>query len=242
MAFETLNPVCAIWQGFGLRYLLARPYPARALVAPQAKVVGSGQGRHSPSAAPRQVEAKWQPSVTTTPETAKTARQPGFTPIPVESWPQLWQEQFKLARKGKIAWTYWNLGADLLAARDVIPAREGKAKRSRIMQRLLRELGSPAGTHTFWPAHLDPDVEPTAQPELFWSGVKFLGCRVVIMMGSKAAGKLLNQKGLRPLTQLRMHGHIVWILNDLDLLEENSANFSHVLAFLRQAMSAFIRF
>lgn len=241
MAFEIVNPVCALWQATGLRYLIAQSEPAKtptASAAPRPAIP-----RPQPVASATEVFRQRQPDTTPPPEPVQPTveKAPAFKPVAVESWPAIWQEQFQKTRRGLFAWTYWTLGDDLLAARGLCQAKEGKAKRSQLMQTLLRELGHPAGTHTFWPAHLDNSAEPVASPEIFWSGVKALGCRGVIIMGSNAASKLMPQKGLRPLQQWRLYGQIVWILNDLDRIELHSDNFQRVLLFLKQAMKPFIR-
>ena len=85
-------------------------------------------------------------------------------------------------------WTYWNLGADLCD-----PQAPGRQERRQFLQRLLHDLGHPAGTHTFWPSCLPPDADalPSLQEQtggyvpnadVFWSGARQLQARGVVVM------------------------------------------------------------
>jgi len=169
-----------------------------------------------------------------------------FRPLPFEKWPAIWQEQFHKMKKGFFGWTYWNLGADLLAARNGCTSADNEQARARkargqVMARLLRELGHPAGTHTFWPPYLEMSDDATPQPELFWSGLKLLGCRGVIIFGSRAARALIPRPGLHPLQQLREKSFQVWIMKDLSSIEHDQAHYARMLILLKETLKKFIR-
>ena len=167
-----------------------------------------------------------------------------WRPLPPHAWPAPWRERLAASRPGLVAWTYWNLGRDLCGAQD-----EQRQARRAFLQRLLGDLGHPAGTHTFWPACLprgDADDAPDAEnyaphADAFWSGVSTLGARGVVVMGSAAAKALALPGGLRPLQQTRHRGHLIWVLWDVEYLLHEEQRYGAMLAFLRQALRHVIR-
>lgn len=173
---------------------------------------------------------------------APARSQDNWRPLPPHVWPAPWQERLAATRPGLVLWTYWKLGRDLGGLRD-----EGQAARRAFFQRLLADLGHPAGTHTFWPACLptsftpgtaqaDPDGDAPAHPDAFWSGVSRLGARGVVVMGSAAVKALALPGNLRPLQQTRHCGHLVWVLWDVDYLLHEDQRYAAMLAFLRRAL------
>ena len=146
-------------------------------------------------------------------------------------------------------WTYWNLGPDLCD-----PQTPGRMERRQFLQRLLNDLGHPAGTHTFWPACLPPDPEalpPTVPPisdngfaanaDVFWSGAAQLRARGVVVMGSAAANAVALPGGLRPPQQIRHRGKLVWVLWDVDNLLQFDQRYASMLALLREALRHILR-
>lgn len=253
MAFEDVSPAAAIWQGSGLRYILM---PQGGNIG---KMTGRGVERRAPVNLASSVFNLKSPAGTPCGarnglcHAAKSVASPSatasqktvFTPLPFVEWPAVWQEQFQRTKKGLFGWTYWDLGSDLLTAHDkgVLSEARAQAKneRARVMGRLLRELGHPSGTHTFWPPYLELTDEGEPKPELFWSGLKLLGCRGVIIFGSRAARTLIPKPGLRPLQQLRQNGFQVWIMKDLSGLEQDQEHYARMLIFLKETLRVFIR-
>ncbi len=192
----------------------ARQRPAAARLQPQKPPVQE-------PAAPPVVEKNWQP-------------------LPVRMWPPHWQAMSQSARKGKVAWTYLKLGYDLSGR--TLAGEDGAAKsaRSVFLRKILGDLRHAQGTHTFWPVCLPEDEADADTGELFWSGLRFLGCRGAVIMGSATATRVLPKGGLKPLMQLRHRGHIVWILRDIDSLVAAPDNYRRMLAFLRNAIGPFL--
>lgn len=244
MAFELLTPGAAWWQAQGLSHILLTPGQNAALHSGRAEAAAPVSSRsHVSEASPtRSFRAPSQPDPKINIEPPKyTAGAQVWKPLSIELWPAIWQERFRQTKRGKIAWTYWKLGDDLLSAKkndNDAEALERKA-RSQFIRRLIMDLGHPAGTHTFWPVYLDTGSGGTAEPDLFWSGLTALGCRGVIIMGSRAARPLLNRPGLRPLSQIREKGQVVWILRDIEGFPANE--YGRMLAFLRQGLAAIVR-
>ena len=178
--------------------------------------------------------------------------------MPPHVWPAPWRDLLGQTRPGHIVWTYWSLGPDI---RD--PATPGRAQRRAFLQRLLHDLGHPAGTHTFWPVCLPPDPdalppvpEDTAlgalektppapayapAPDVFWSGARQLRARGVVVLGSVAGQAAGLPGGLRPLQQLRHRGQLVWVLWDVENLLAQEQRYASMLAFLRQAFVPVLR-
>ena len=107
-----------------------------------------------------------------------------WLPLPPHVWPAPWQTRLEQTRPGPVLWTYWNLGPDMCD-----PQTPGRLERRQFLQRLLQDLGHPAGTHTFWPSCLPPDPAAlpaaatqqesayVANPDVFWSGAMQLKAR-----------------------------------------------------------------
>ena len=172
-----------------------------------------------------------------------------WLPLPPHVWPTPWQTRLEQARPGPVLWTYWNLGPDLCD-----PQTPGRLERRQFLQRLLNDLGHPAGTHTFWPSCLppDPDALPGAVPpmsdkgyaanaDVFWSGAAQLKARGVVVMGSAAASAVALPGGLRPPQQIRHRGKLVWVLWDVDNLLQFDQRYASMLALLREALRHILR-
>ncbi len=180
---------------------------------------------------------------------AEQSKAAAWLPLPPHVWPGPWQARLKQTRPGPVLWTYWNLGPDLCD-----PQTPGRMERRQFLQRLLNDLGHPAGTHTFWPACLPPDPEalpPTVPPisdngfaanaDVFWSGAAQLRARGVVVMGSAAANAVALPGGLRPPQQIRHRGKLVWVLWDVDNLLQFDQRYASMLALLREALRHILR-
>lgn len=197
--------------------------------------------------------APGHPAVQPAPQHAEQLTEQGkpaaWLPLPPHVWPAPWQTRLTQTRPGPVLWTYWNLGPDLCD-----PQTPGRLERRQFLQRLLQDLGHPAGTHTFWPSCLppDPDALPEpdgtpgqnaymANPDVFWSGALQLKARGVVVMGSAAAHAVGLPGGLRPPQQLRHRGKLVWVLWDVDNLLQFDQRYASMLALLREALRHMMR-
>ena len=186
-----------------------------------------------------------------TAEPADQGKPAAWLPLPPHVWPAPWQTRLEQARPGPVLWTYWNLGPDMCD-----PQTPGRLERRQFLQRLLQDLGHPAGTHTFWPSCLPPDpaalpspdaADPQGQnayvanPDVFWSGAMQLKARGVVVMGSAAARAVALPGGLRPPQQIRHRGKLVWVLWDVDNLLQFDQRYTSMLALLRDALRHFLR-
>lgn len=180
---------------------------------------------------------------------AEPGKAAAWLPLPPHVWPSPWQSRLQQTRPGPVLWTYWNLGPDLCD-----PQTQGRLERRQFLQRLLHDLGHPAGTHTFWPSCLppDPDALPPAMPpmtengyaanaDVFWSGAAQLRARGVVVMGSAAANAVALPGGLRPPQQIRHRGRLVWVLWDVDNLLQFDQRYASMLALLREALRHILR-
>lgn len=246
MAFETLNPLAALWLGHGLRYLIrteeaefAESASRRSEVPiqgsqtwkkPMAATSTRRQSGENGADACKQSEAQAPPAQGRTGQT--------WQPLPQDAWPKVWQDLFAKTRRGLIAWTYPELGRDLLSTSQADMETEESARRaarSKVLQGLVSALKNPAGTHTFWPCFLDSRLEP----ELFWSGARALGCRGVIILGTDCAAALLGSSQIRAFVTRIFRTHKVMVLKGISGLFEN--NCVAELNFLRASIAQIAR-
>lgn len=237
MAFENITLAGKIWRPYGLEHIIL-PLQVQAIKeAAEEKPRAASQ-----VAAPKQTAVihKFAPAQ---PNIQPPQKKESWKPVPVEEWPQIWRDQFKNTRHANIAWTYWNLGADLLSVGKRIELTPLEAEKSQarfsFLRKFMADLGLPKSLSTFWPPYLSADPDAKAQPEYFWSGLRFLNCRGVVIMGSPAARALLQKKQLQPLTQLLEKGQRVWILWDIETFGRQMENYQRMLTYLRQVLQPF---
>ncbi len=257
MAFERLNALAAPWRGSGLRYLLspddlpaewsacAPPGTAPALAPLRAAPERPARRLPPPEVAPGRAappQRHPQRPAPQAPPPAPAARAV-WQPLPQQQWPQPWQERLALTRPGRVGWTYRHLGADLLGngpeeqGADVPCAMQDRRD---FFRRMIRDLGYPAGTHTFWPvcmpASAAPDAPELESAEAFWAGLRLLRARGVVVMGSAAVRAAGLPGGLRPLQSLFFRGFRVFVLWDMANLVRQEQRYDSILAFLRTAL------
>lgn len=251
MAFAYLNPASRLWQANGLNYLL---FP-QDLPAEQSLLIENSSAKRA--GAPKANSTRVKPTLPQAKPMPEKAVKPGgmerktpgaWQPLPVDAWPEEWRKQLARSKKGRFAWTYMDLGADLLQGKSQDFGEEGQEAaerqlRAQCLRKLFADLGHPAGTHTFWPIALPKPEEKRiiANTDCFWSGLSQLECRGVVIMGSAAAQAALGTKDLKPLSQLFKFGKLVWILWEAHVIAANPVAYSKVLAFLRRSLSNFIR-
>ena len=150
--------------------------------------------------------------------------------LPVEEWPASWlalKNRRPLPPRPLVLWTYTGLGEDLTGKPDEV--------RRRVIVRMLMELHHPGGTHVFWPCGLAGE-HPEDGPALFWSGVKLLNPRVLLLFGSDTRDTLSMPKSLLPFCQDRVHGRLVIQLPRPQALAQDEASFKRALAFLSRLL------
>lgn len=256
MAFARLNALAAPWQGNGIRYLLspedlpaewsacALPgtAPAHAPLQRAARPVSPPQRQAVPTA-PVRKPAPQRPEAAPPPAVQRTTVRDAWKPVPQQQWPQPWQERLPLTRHGRVGWTYRHLGADLLGNGPDEPGQDVPCTmqdRREFFRRMISDLRYPAGTHTFWPVCMPlsaaPDAPEQTSPDAFWSGLRQLGARGVVIMGSAAAKAAGLPGGLRPLQTLFFRGFRVLVLWDMANLVRQEARYASILAFLRSSL------
>ena len=153
-----------------------------------------------------------------------------FTRTAPETWPGPWQNLHARMKTAWLCWTYWELGEDLCGTAD--PGRR------QVLGQLISSLRRPAGTSTFWPPAL-PAEEGTGQSglvpsrDLFWSGVRELGVRMIVAMGFRASIAIgLPQEEVRPLHWQIRNGVIVCTTWDFFRIAEQPSRLGDIVTFL----------
>ncbi|MDR1659928.1 MAG: hypothetical protein LBR94_06250 [Desulfovibrio sp.] len=227
MAFETLDFYGALWQGQGIYWLLLPDEPDRPWFA-------------SPARRPRAVSSFTEPKPAGSPAREKQDHPQGsagpvvWRPVPRNLWPVPWQERFAATRRGRLVWTYRELGLDM--------CRKPDARRRDLFQRLIADLAHPPGTHTFFPVCLPRacarDDPPAAahNAAIFWSALGELGVRGVLVMGAEAVRILDLEEEMHLWSMARRHDFFVWRLPEADAVAEDERLYSTLLEFLRAAL------
>ena len=175
-------------------------------------------------------------SATPAPQRSASSRLPAF--IPPEHWPPLWQERLRITGKAPVLWTYLELGEDLYGTPN--------PQRRALFARLIRDLGHRSGTHSFWPCALPAQPVSGGQAvlvpdaSLFWSGVRELGARVLLVFG-EAAFAAMGIAPLPPLRQVRQQGLLIMALPPAEELVANQGRYAPMLSFVRTALQRFTR-
>ncbi len=177
--------------------------------------------------------ASWQPAWQETSESCAAAPPIPFIRTIPEAWPAPWQELSVRMKKGWLCWTYWELGEDL--------CREADPVRRRMLGQIIASLRRPAGTNTFWPCAVPAGAGPgqgalAASRDLFWSGARELGVRMVVAMGSRASAAIgLPKEEMRPLHRVVRNGVVLCMVWDFVRIAERPSRLGDVAAFLNAA-------
>ena len=174
------------------------------------------------------------------PRPASAAGEMFFTPgaIPVEQWPSGWRalkDRRPLPPRPLVLWSYAGLGDDLTGTPD--------QARKQVIVRMLTELRHPGGTHVFWPFDMSgedaraPQMPDGGSASLFWSGVRLLDPRVLLLFGSDTRDALGMPRTLGPFCQERVYGRLVIQLPRPQALAEDEASFRRAQAFLARLLS-----
>ncbi len=83
-------------------------------------------------------------------------------------------------------WTYWELGEDLL----LTPSQ----KRRTCLAALMRQLGWPKGSITFWPVAIPTENSVSPFVSLFWQTLAQIQPKLIVVFGRQAYSCLAPQK------------------------------------------------
>lgn len=248
MAFEDINSEAAIWKSAGIKYIF---YPdglpkiaSRSNNAPRqtAETEIGARRKFAPASRPPRPGTTQPARPPVSQRQAAGGASPSF--LAPEAMGDEWRSLLARTKKGLVAWTYPELGADFSSSVGVAPDAEkaGFAARRGFISRILKDLNHPPGTHAFLPLApgvWNPDNFSAAH---FFSALKILNCRGLLIFGSNAGQILFPGRKLRPLFSW-MHGNLfVWVLRDINVLSEpDSPRYNESLAYLREALSRFAR-
>lgn len=248
VAFENLSASAAIWRNLGLEYLLLdKDAPASIGVmarwaAPSSRPVPPPPDNRMPPprpARPSQAQPRPQPA----PEPKQQSRQTVWRAPSVEAWPREWREILPAVKPGRLAWTYFLLGQDMLS-RDKADA--AKNARRGLLAQVIKDFAWPAGAHAFVPCAL-PDANGVyrVNREVFWAMLKLLKCDGLVFLDHQSAKEVLNlPKPPLPfqiVSILDTHGIQTKIIQDMEELARNPEACSNTLKNLKNYFAALFR-
>lgn len=226
------------------RAALARERASRPPHAPE-RTAGEGDpaGTDRRTPIPRRPDPEPEPRPA---PPAPTAGREAWRPLPAGSWPEAWRVRLKATRPGLIAWSYAALGRDLARIPDPPDAACSAADRGNLLRRFWHEdLRYPAGTHTLWPVCLPgPDASDVPNPDAFWSGLRILKVRGLVLMGSQALraadmGVRVQAQNALP-TSSWHRGLKVWIVWSPENLLAAESRCRIIFAYLRHEFGCFL--
>lgn len=193
MAFENRNPLTCFWINYGLRNILYshefngnllrdvfQEKYAHATISKPASTIKS-------TSTPKSVSQRLPVAQKSDFQTIKTQKpSEKWQALAKEDLPEQWHTLLKRTKPAYAAWTYPELSMDLGPEPFDEIAREARRIRRAFLQNIIKELGQPAGTHTFWPCTIVDNNQIIANANAFWSGIKHLGCRLLFVFGQNA--------------------------------------------------------
>ncbi len=190
----------------------------------------------SSQASPAQGQSTPVSQSNATPPPATSKSNAGRVSLALDQWPAPWQERFAQTKPARVIWTYWNLGHDLCG--------ESSAERRAFLKRILQDLKHPPGTHSFWP-HTLPDLSSPEQLQpnipVFWSGVRQLGARVLVILGEGSAQKLGYDAFDAPFKEFHKQGKLVILVKDMDMLMHNTKTYTTLMQYLRIQLRQYLQ-
>jgi hypothetical protein len=156
--------------------------------------------------------------------------------------PAAWQKIFAKVKPAPIAWTYPELGQDLLL--------QGDFRRSAVLKELIQSLHLKKGSSAFWPASLPDcagegnlDADNYTLPDgldIFCAGLDYLGAKYLIVLGPDSLqGTAYARLTLKPFTGQIHNGRLILPLPSFDLLLADKMKLDTVTKFLRSILSNF---
>lgn len=192
MAFENVNPLASFWRKAGLCSILFSSAIPR-------KAESAGPGNESPGLFTSGEEAslfnsKIKQGTIAAEKCSSRIVENQKPESETETWvptlpdklPAQWKSKLEKTRPGHAIWTYADLALDLEAEPEDEIMRQARLLRRNFLQNLIKALHQPAGTHTFWPTRVLKNGIPTADASSFWSGVDYLGSRIIFIFGKQA--------------------------------------------------------
>jgi hypothetical protein len=154
-----------------------------------------------------------------------------------DAWPDLWRGLLTRMQPAPLAWTYPELGDDLLLG--------GNQERSAALREMISRLRLPRGSSTFWPARLPDSLLPPAAgqpaPDYFRAGLKRLGVRFLIVFGpGTLAGTAYEALPLKPFSEQLSDGRLILTLPDFSSLLAVPDRLDKVVFFLHSVLSRYL--
>ena len=173
----------------------------------------------------------------TAPQEAQTKKN---KTLPLENWSDEWlnvHKRFGLPRAEntdsqiRVAWTYAGLEQDVLAPTN--PQRQA------IIKKLVAELNHKQGTHSFIPYSLlhednSSSLATYQDATFFWSAMRLVRPRVLLIFGSVARDALNMPKILVPLQKINMGALQILQMHKPETLADDANNYATTLAFLQE--------
>ena len=236
MAFADLTLRSEIWNRLGLRCLLCSvPVPAEKSLC-----AGSAfSTRPALKKMPARPQSSNQP--TTKPHAAAKPNNPiqqtNLALMPyadMSTWPISWQKCLQRTPPAQIIWTYRELGQDLL--RITTP---GLDERRALLARLWQDLKPLHRTNTLWPFAMPNDSGSAiqAEPAIFWTGVRLLKARFVMVLDDAAHASLALPETLNCLGQTRWNGIVICAWWGMSELLAHDGRYADMLACCRRTLS-----
>lgn len=160
--------------------------------------------------------------------------------LTMEHWPSEWLNLYKrfglpsnenINSQIRIAWTYAGLEQDVLG-----PVNK---ERQKIIKKLILELNHKQGTHNFIPyslVHDDGSSQLTTSQNVsfFWSAMRVVRPRVLLLFGSAARDTLGMPKTLTPCQKIDMGALQVLQMHKPETLESDNDHYLRALGFLQE--------
>ncbi len=156
--------------------------------------------------------------------------------VPMEQWPHTWQERFRQTKPARVVWTYDTLGHDLCG--------QASNTRRELLRDILKDLGHPSGTHSFWPISLPDGNEPQnliTNVPVFWAGVRQLEARVLIVLGQSAATTLGYQAYDAPFKEFKSQDKLVFLTRDIETLIKKDHSYTLIIQYLRSHLRQYLQ-
>lgn len=160
--------------------------------------------------------------------------------LTIEHWPNEWLNLFKrfslpntekINSQIRIAWTYAGLEQDVLG-----PINK---ERQEIIRKLIIELNHKQGTHNFIPYSLvhedgSSQIATYQNVSFFWSAMRVVRPRVLLIFGSAARDTLNMPKTLTPCQKIDMGALQVLQMHKPETLASDNDHYLRTVGFLQE--------
>lgn len=231
MSFERITPLAQVLETAGIRYILSDKNVPASLSLMAEAVPAPRPSRPAPQ---RQPVRDMRHPIPPRPALQKPVQQiPASRPcrkfpfVSPDAWPENWRALLDRTRKCPVAWTYPELGLDL--------SGHASPDRRDCLNKLLHSLKRRAGTYTFWPYALPegPESALTPRPDIFWSGLREIGARMLIIMGSTASNAIgLSGRDVRPLSSILANGCFICFTWDFAHIQKDTNRLDQISRYI----------